>query len=115
MSSLRWLARLTVPMMAGAALVTGAAIAAADATDDFYLAQLRVLGFTWSPDHDADLIWMAHQICLDKGWGWTQDQIAQHIHSVLDPQGVGFGQATLMVNLAESTYCPYQRCWGPHC
>ena len=48
----RWLARLIIPMMAGAALVTGAAVATADPADDAYLAQLRSLGFTWPPDHD---------------------------------------------------------------
>ena len=52
MPSPRWLARLTIPMVAGAALVTSAAIATADATDDAYLAQLRALGLTWPPDRD---------------------------------------------------------------
>jgi hypothetical protein len=46
MPSPRWLARLTVPMMVGAALVTNAAIATADPTNDAYLAQLRAVGFT---------------------------------------------------------------------
>ena len=67
MPSPRWLARLTVPIMLGAALVTGAAIAAADAADDAYLAQLRAAGFTWPPDHDAALIGMGRLICDDSG------------------------------------------------
>ncbi len=65
MPSPRWLARLIVPMMVGAALVTSAAIAAADATDDAYLAQLRALGLTWPPDRDQAVIAVAHLICYD--------------------------------------------------
>ena len=106
MPSPRWLARLTVPLMVGAAVVNSAAIATADATNDAYLAQLRTLGFNWPPDHDEALIGMAHLICDDLWWGWTQDQIAQQTHSTLDPRGVTFGQVTSMVNLAATTYCP---------
>jgi hypothetical protein len=115
MPSPRWLARLTVPMIVGAALVSSTAIATADATNDAYLAQLRALGFTWPPDHDAALIGMALLICDDLGWGWTLDQISQHVHADLDARGVTFGQVTSMVSLAHSTYCPNQRCWAPHC
>lgn len=53
MVSPRWLARLIIPVMAGAALVTGTATANADPADDAYLAQLRAAGFTWPPDHEA--------------------------------------------------------------
>ena len=49
MPSPRWLARLTVPMMAGTALVASAAIANADPTNDAYLAQLRAQGFNFPP------------------------------------------------------------------
>jgi hypothetical protein len=115
MPSPRWLARVTVPMMLGAALVTGAAIANADATNDAYLAQLRAIGFTWPPDHDPAIVGMAFLICDDLGWGWTPDQIAQHVHSDLDSRGVTFGNVASMVNLARSTYCANQRCWAPHC
>ena len=111
----RWLATLAVPMMVGAALVTNAAIATADPTNDAYLAQLRGLGFTWPPDHDAALIGMAQIICDDLGWGWTPDQIAGDVHANLDQRGVTFGQVASMVSLAHSTYCPNQRCWAPHC
>jgi hypothetical protein len=110
MPSLRWLARLTIPIMAGAALVTNAAIATADPTSDAYLAQLRNLGFTWPPEHDEGLIGMAYIICDDLAWGWNYDHIAQHIHAILDPRGVTFGQVTSMVGLAHSTYCP-NVCW----
>jgi hypothetical protein len=111
----RWLARLAISIMAGAALLTSAAIATADATNDAYLAQLRAIGFTWPPDHDAALIGMAQLICDDLGWGWTPDQIAQHVHANLDARGVTFGDVQSMVGLAHSTYCPNQRCWAPHC
>ena len=77
MPSPRWLARLTVPMMVGAALVTGSAIATADPVNDGYLTQLQGLGFTWPPGHEEALIGMAQLICDDLGSGWTHDQIAQ--------------------------------------
>ena len=100
------LARLTVPMMAGAALVTSAAIATADATDDAYLAQLRALGLTWPPDRDENINAVAHLICYDHKWGYTPDAIANDVHTSLGSSGVTIGDATSMVNLAESTYCP---------
>ena len=101
--------------MVGAALITSAAIATADAADDAYLAQLRASGVTWPPDHDGALTGMGRLICDDLVSGWTYDQIAQHVHSDLDSRGVTFGQVTSMVSLAHSTYCPNQRCWAPHC
>ena len=115
MPSPRWLATLAIPVMAGAALLTGATVANADALDDAYLAQLRTLGFSWPPDHDNALIAMGRLICDDLGWGWTYDQIAQQIHATLDPRNVTFGEVGSMVALAHSTYCPTQRCWAPHC
>ncbi|MGO8938387.1 MAG: DUF732 domain-containing protein [Mycobacterium sp.] len=115
MPSPRWLARLAVPMMVGAALVTSAAIATADPADDAYLAQLRALGFTWPQGHEEALTGMGRLICDDLGWGWTSDQIAQQIHATLDADNVTFGQVASMVNLAHSTYCPNQRCWAAHC
>jgi hypothetical protein len=59
MPSPRWLVRLTIPIMAGAALVTSGAIATADPTNDAYLAQLGTLGFTWPPGHEEAIIGMA--------------------------------------------------------
>jgi hypothetical protein len=91
MPSPRWLAILAVPVMACAALVTGAAIATADPADDAYLAQLRAVGFSWPPDHEAALTGMGRLICDDLGWGWTYEQIAQQIHATLDPRKVSFG------------------------
>jgi hypothetical protein len=50
MPSPRWLARLAIPMMAGAALVSSAAIAtAANPDDEASLAKLRAVGLTWPP------------------------------------------------------------------
>jgi hypothetical protein len=115
MPSSRWLARLTIPILAGAALVTSAAIATADPADDAYLAQLRAAGFSWPPDHDFALTAMGRLICDDLGWGWTYDQIAQQIHATLDPRNVTLGEVGSMVSLAHSTYCPLQRCWAAHC
>jgi hypothetical protein len=115
MPSPRWLARLTVPMMLGAALISSAPIATADPVNDAYLAQLRGIGFTWPPGHDEAIIGMAHLICDDLGWGWTPQQIANQVHANLDPTGTTLGDVGSMVNLARSTYCANQRCWAPHC
>jgi len=106
MPSPRWLARLSIAMIAGAALVASAPVATADATNDAYLAQLRALGFNFPPDRDEAVIAMAHLICYDRSWGYTPDAIAQDVHTVLGPRGLTFGDVTAMVGLAESTYCP---------
>ena len=115
MVSPRWLPRLIIPIMAGAALATSAAVATADAADDAYLAQLRAHGFTWPPDHEADLTQMGRLICDDIGAGWTYDQIAQQIHATLDPQNVKLGEVGPMVSVAHSTYCPNQPCLSTRC
>ena len=115
MPSPRWLARLTIPIMAGAALVTSAAIATADPADDAYLAQLRAAGFSWPPDHDDALTATGRLICDDIMWGWSYDQIAQNIHATLDPRNVALGDVRSMVGLAHSTYCPSFRCWTAQC
>src|SRR6516162_6507813 len=75
MSSPRWLAMLTIPMMAGAALVSSAAIATANPDDDAYLAQLRAVGLTWPPNTDQAMIGEAHNICYGLTWGWTPQQL----------------------------------------
>ena len=109
MPSPRWLVRLAIPVMAGAAVVTSTAIATADPPDAAYLAQLRAQGFTWPPDqgHDAAMIQLAHHICFDRWFvGMTPDRIAGDIHAVMADQGLSFGDVTSMVNAAESTYCP---------
>jgi hypothetical protein len=74
MPSRRSLAKLGVPIVAGAALVTGSAIATADPVNDGYLAQLQGLRFTWPEGHEESLIGMAQLICDDLGWVglWTR-------------------------------------------
>ncbi len=115
MPSPRWLAMLTIPVMAGAALVSSAAIATADPADDAYLAQLRAAGFSWPPDHDEALTAVGRLVCDDLAWGWTYDQLAQNIHATLDPRNVTFGEIGNMVRIAHATYCPTQACWNTHC
>jgi len=107
MTSPRLVARRLIPVVAGAALFMSAPTAAADSTDATYLAQLRTLGFSWSPEHDQALIGMAHLVCDDLYWGWTQDQITQQTHANLDARGVTFGQFGSMIDVARTTYCPY--------
>jgi hypothetical protein len=115
MPSPRWLARLTIPMIASAALVTSAAIATADPRDDGYLDQLRGAGLTWPPGHEEALIGTAYLICDDLGWGWTPQQIANNVHANLDPDSIHVHDVGSMVNIARAVYCPNQRCWAPHC
>jgi Protein of unknown function (DUF732) len=106
MPSPRWLARFAAPFMVGVALVSTASIAAADAADPAFLAQMRALGFTWPPNEDGDILLMAHHICADRWNGWSSQQIADDVHNTLGPRGINFGDVTSMVNLAVSTYCP---------
>jgi len=115
MPSPRWAARMIIPVMAGAALIGSAAVVTADTADDEYLTQLHAQGFTWPPDHKAALTGMGRLICDDIGSGWTYDEIAQQIHSVLDPRNVTLGQVRTMVGLAHTTYCPSQPCLSTHC
>ena len=115
MPSPRWLAGLAVPMMVGAAFVTSTAIATADPTNDAYLAQLRAAGITWPQGHDEAIIGMAHLICDDLGWGWTPQQIADHIHANLDPTGANLLQVGSMVGSAHTIYCPMWTCWTAQC
>ena len=102
----RWLAKLTIPVMVGAALTSGTAIAMADATDDTFLSKMHTLGFTWPAGDDSDIVAMGHQICADRMAGKTPDAIATDIHSTLGPKGITFADVTSMVSAAESTYCP---------
>jgi hypothetical protein len=92
-------------MMIGAALVTSAATAGADAVDDAFLGQLRTLGYNWPPDHDGYIIWLGHHICVDYWSGWSFDRIAQDIHASSDPQGLSFGDVRAFVSAAEKAYC----------
>ena len=101
----RWLARLTVPVMLGAALVTTAATAGADATDDAFLANLRSLGYNWPPENDGYLIGLGHHICVDYWSGWTFDRIAQDVHANSEQQGFSFGDVRAIVTAAEKAYC----------
>jgi thiamine pyrophosphate-dependent acetolactate synthase large subunit-like protein len=111
----RWLARLTIPIVAGAALVSSVAVANADPRDDAYLNQLRGAGLTWPDGHEQALIGTAWLICDDLGWGWTPQQIANNIHANLDPDDIHVHDVGAMVNTAKQIYCPNQRCWAPHC
>jgi len=106
MSSRRWLARLTVPVIVSAALTTSTAIALADSTDDTFIAKMHSLGFTWPSGDDSNIISMGHQICADRTAGKTPDAIASDIHSTLGAEGITFADVTSMVSAAESTYCP---------
>jgi hypothetical protein len=106
MPSPRWLARLTIPMMAGAALVSSAAIATANPDDDAYLAQLRAAGLTWPPNTDDALIAVAQDLCYDVESDWTPQQIADDLHAELNKRGVTLLDVGSLVNAAHRTYCP---------
>jgi hypothetical protein len=113
MPSPRWLARLTIPIIAGAALVSSAAIATANPDDDAYLAQLRAVGLTWPPNTDQAMIGEAHNICYGLTWGWTPQQLADDIHASLDKKGVTLLEIGGMVNAAHRIYCPGNVCDAP--
>ena len=109
----RLLARLTIPMMAGAALVSSAAIATATPADDAYLAKLSAVGLTWPPNADEALIGEAHLICYDLTWGWQPQQIADDIHDHLNKRGVTLLDVGTMVDAAHKIYCPGNVCDAP--
>jgi uncharacterized protein DUF732 len=113
MPSRRWLARLTIPMMAGAALVSSAAIATANPADDAYLAKLSAVGLTWPPNAEEALIGEAHLICYDLAWGWQPQQIADDIHAHLNARGVTLLDVGTMVDAAHRIYCPGNVCDAP--
>ena len=113
MPSPRWLAGFTIPMMAGAVLVSSAAIANATPQDDVYLAKLRAVGLTWPPNAEEALIGEAHLICYDLTWGWQPQVIADDIHDHLNKRGVTLGDVGAMVNAAHRTYCPGNVCAAP--
>jgi hypothetical protein len=106
MSSHSWLTRLTIPVIIGAALTTGTAVASADANDDAYLAKLKNLGFAWQSGSDSDLIGLGHSICSDRMAGKTPDAIAADLHSGMSSKGFSFADMTGWVSAAESVYCP---------
>jgi len=113
MPSPRWLARLAIPMLAGAALVNSAAIATANPQDDAYLAKLRAVGLTWPPNSEEALIGEAHLICYDLSWGWQPQTIADDIHDHLNKRGVTLLDVGTMVDAAHRIYCPGNNCDAP--
>ncbi|WP_407687020.1 DUF732 domain-containing protein [Mycobacterium sp. HUMS_1102779] len=106
MTSPRGLIALSVPVIVGAVLMPGAAVAAADAADDAFLTRMQTLGFTWPDGEDSTIIALGRKICTDRAAGKTPDEIAYHIHSTLGPEVVTFPDVTSMVSAAESNYCP---------
>jgi thiamine pyrophosphate-dependent acetolactate synthase large subunit-like protein len=106
MSSPRWLASLTIPIIASAAVVSSAAVASATPTDDAYLNQLRASGLTWPAGDDDALIGMAYLICNDLDLNWTPQHIASSIHANLDQDNIHVNDVGTMVNAAHSIYCP---------
>ena len=106
MSLPRWLAALTIPIIASAATVSSAAVARADPIDDAYLSELRGAGLTWPAGDDDALIGMAYLICNDLEFNWTPQHIAASIHANLDPDNIHVNDVGAMVNIARATYCP---------
>ena len=110
----RWLVGLAIPVMAGAALASSAAIATATTPqDDAYLNALRAVGLNWPPQTEEALIAEAHYICYDLSWGWQPQVIADDIHDHLNKRGITLGDVGVMVNAAHRTYCPGNNCDAP--
>ncbi len=106
MSSHRWLTRLTVRVIIGAALTAGTAVASADANDDAYLSKLKNLGIAWQPGSESDLIALGHAVCSDRMAGKTPDAIASDLHSGMSAKGFSYSDMTAWVSASESVYCP---------
>ena len=114
MALCRSLTRLSIPVLAGAALVSSAGIAAADPQQDqAYLAQLSAVGLTWPPKTEEALIGEAHLICYDLTWGWQPQTIADDIHDHLNKRGVTLLDVGTMVDAAHKIYCPGNVCDAP--
>jgi len=113
MPSPRWLARFTIPVLAGAALLGSAPMATANPEDDAYLAKLRAVGLDWPPNSDQAVIGVAHLVCYDLTWGWAPQQIADDIHATMAPKGMSLLDVGSIVNAAHSTYCPGNVCDAP--
>ena len=114
MFSPRWLVRLTIPVLAGAALAGSAAVATATpAQDSAYLAKLSAVGLTWPQNADEALIGEAHLICYDLTWGWQPQTIADDIHDHLNKRGVTLLDVGTMVDAAHKIYCPGNVCDAP--
>ena len=113
MPSFRRLARIVVPVMVAAAVLSSPGIAAATPQDDAYLAQLRAVGLTWPPRTEEALIAEAHDVCYDLTWGWSPQQIADDLHARLDTKGVTLLDVGSLVNAAHSIYCPGDVCDAP--
>jgi hypothetical protein len=106
MPSSRWLARVSIPLTALAALFSSVAIATANPADDEYLAQLRAVGLSWPPNTEQALIGVGHLVCYDLSWDWQPQQIADEIHANLTPKGIPLVDVGTMVNAAHASYCP---------
>ena len=114
MTSRRWLTKLSLSVLAGAALACSAGIAgAATPQDEAYLAQLRAVGLTWPPSTEEALIGEAHLICYDLTWGWQPQTIADDIHDHLNKRGVTLLDVGTMVDAAHKIYCPGNVCDAP--
>jgi len=114
MTPLRWLAKLTIPIMAAVALVCSTAIASANPGstaianphESAYFTQLRAVGLHWPPSSDGALIEDAQYICHELIRGWTPQQIANGLHARFDKKSVTLLDVGTLVNAAHNIYCP---------
>ena len=93
-------------MMAGAALVSSAAIATANPDDDAYLAQVHAAGLTFPPNADHALIAEGHDVCYDLSSGWMSQTIADDLHADWAKRNIPLLDLGGLVNAAHRTYCP---------
>ena len=113
MTSRRWLTKLSLSALAGAAAICSAGIASANPQDDAYFAKLRAVGLTWPPATEEALIGEAHMICYDLTWDWQPQTIADDIHDHLNKRGVTLPDVGTMVDAAHKIYCPGNVCDAP--
>lgn len=111
MTSRRWLTKLSLSTLAGAALIVSAGIASAGTPqDEAYLNKLCAVGLTWPPSTEEALIGAAHLVCYDLTWGWQPQTIADDIYDHLNKRGVTLLDVGTLVDAAHKTFCPGNLC-----
>jgi hypothetical protein len=93
----------TIPLVAAAAaLFTSTAVAAADATDDAFIAHLHVINFQ-ATQSNADLVNIAKSVCSSLNGGTSEANVVSQIAS---NNGLSNDRAQEFVTASAQYYCP---------
>ncbi|MGB9303235.1 MAG: DUF732 domain-containing protein [Mycobacterium sp.] len=85
----------------GLAALAACGTAAANSTDDAFIAQMKAVGVTFSSPQIA--VQDAHQVCKELAGGKTGSEVANEVVSQTD---LSPKQAAIFVGNATQTYCP---------